>query len=321
MSMSNPLQPSLGMEEKPEGSKPKKSVQLGFVSECEPWKLGSRFFPSKVGGKPSWLDLKDLPSSEELACDKCRKPRILLCQIYAPIDDQASCFHRSIFVFICRDADCCEENSNLNFTAFRCQLPRKNAFYPYEPPVEEETWRTDIKAEKYQKLCYICGNIALNACGRCQAVSYCSRSHQKVHWAAGHRLECAKNLSKDAIKIRPNHVLLKEYEIVIEPEDREEEIPSKSEEEAVKQYEDLVIQGRGGAFHGEAAVDGDLAAMAMKEDKAYSKFKKVIQPNPDQILRYERHGKPLWISEDHIPEEKDIPPCEICDGKRDFEFQ
>lgn len=56
-------------------------VDLGLLSECESWLLSSKYFPSKVGGKPAWLSLKDLPSSESLQCDLCKEPTVFLCQV------------------------------------------------------------------------------------------------------------------------------------------------------------------------------------------------------------------------------------------------
>lgn len=119
-------------------------VELGFVENCEPWRLESRFFPSKVGGKPAWLDLKNIPNADDLACDYCHDPCIFLCQIYAPIEDYPNTFHRTIYVFICKKIDCCRLNQNGNLKVFRSQLSRSNIFYPSEPPTEDAMWRRDI---------------------------------------------------------------------------------------------------------------------------------------------------------------------------------
>jgi hypothetical protein len=42
---------------------------------------------------------------------------------------------------------------------------------------------------------------------------------------------------------------------------------------------------------------------------------------PSQVLRYAKEQTPLWTSNKQIPEAKDIPPCERCGCKRQFEFQ
>lgn len=57
------------------------SVDLGFVEDCEPWLLTNKFFPSKVGGKPAFLELKNIPKPETLQCKNCKEPLIFLCQV------------------------------------------------------------------------------------------------------------------------------------------------------------------------------------------------------------------------------------------------
>lgn len=119
-------------------------IDIGFVEKCEPWKLESRFFPNKVGGKPAWLDLKDLPSAKHVECKICKNPCTFLCQIYAPYENNDNAFHRTIFIFICKNDTCCKSNENGNLQVLRSQLRRDNKFYPLEPPEEQENWRPDI---------------------------------------------------------------------------------------------------------------------------------------------------------------------------------
>lgn len=120
------------------------AIDLGFVQTCESWRLTSRFFPSKVGGKPAWLELKNIPGKNDLECEYCNDACVFLCQIYAPYEEDAKAFHRTIYVFICKNVDCCRPNQNGNLKVFRSQLSRVNIFYPSEPPVEQKDWRTDI---------------------------------------------------------------------------------------------------------------------------------------------------------------------------------
>lgn len=173
-----------------------RGVDLGFLEKSSSWKLESRFFPSKTGGKPAWLNLSEVPNLDEVLCGKCRKPCLLLCQLYAPIEDDEKCFHRTIFVFLCRDEECCDENNNNNFNVFRCQLERENAFYPFEPPTEEETWKPEIKAEKFVSLCRVCGHRSTNHCSKCKVANYCTKQHQVIDWKAGHKEECVRSKSR-----------------------------------------------------------------------------------------------------------------------------
>jgi pre-rRNA-processing protein TSR4 len=52
-------------------------------------------------------------------------------------------------------------------------------------------------------------------------------------------------------------------------------------------------------------------------DEYFGKFMKSIQQNPEQILRYDYSGKPLWIRQTH----EDITNCQYCGSSRVFEFQ
>ena len=58
------------------------NVDLGFLeTDYEAWEVASRHFPSKVGGKPAWLDLKYLPAVTEMECQDCHQPRKFLLQV------------------------------------------------------------------------------------------------------------------------------------------------------------------------------------------------------------------------------------------------
>lgn len=59
----------------------KKRVDIGFLEEKSNWLLHPRFFPSKIGGKPAWLDLKNLPNPVELTCKLCNEILIFLGQV------------------------------------------------------------------------------------------------------------------------------------------------------------------------------------------------------------------------------------------------
>lgn len=127
------------------------SVMLGTIdknADTEPFKLTSSFFPSKVGGKPAWLDLKHIPEASELTCPKCNIPVVFLCQLYAPIDEpgfHGDCFHRTLYVFYCGG---CKDKRT--FVVLRSQLRVKNDYYsdspaePNDPVVTPEMWGTNL---------------------------------------------------------------------------------------------------------------------------------------------------------------------------------
>lgn len=136
------------------------SIMLGTIDKTsipEPFKLTSRFFPSKVGGKPAWLDLKHIPVASELACSKCNIPLVFLCQLYAPIDDpefRGTCFHRTLYVFYCNEC-----RSRQSFVVLRSQLGIKNDFYsddpaePDDPDITPDMWGIKLcKVRIHKKL-------------------------------------------------------------------------------------------------------------------------------------------------------------------------
>lgn len=54
---------------------------LGFVEPAKPSELLRHRFPSKVGGRPAWLDPINLPSQDQLRCKASGKPFNFLLQV------------------------------------------------------------------------------------------------------------------------------------------------------------------------------------------------------------------------------------------------
>ncbi|KAL6267497.1 hypothetical protein P5V15_000571 [Pogonomyrmex californicus] len=293
------------------------AVDLGFVEKCESWRLESRFFPSKVGGRPAWLDLKNIPTKADLECEYCGDPCVFLCQIYAPYEEDVDAFHRTIYVFICKNVDCCKLNQSGNLKVFRSQMNRVNNFYPSEPPVEQKDWKTDIDVSQWTKTCHVCGILAPNHCGKCKIVNYCSRIHQVYDWKNRHKDTCGMVEDKN-----DNSFLFPEYEIVIESDDTKENVEQndlKSEQEEMEKYNTMVQDDRVGTFQ-HKDVNDDLLEMANDEkDEIFAEFRMKIDNYPDQILRYDRGGKVLYISSHN--QTIDVPKCPECNGDRQFEFQ
>ncbi|KAL6113246.1 pdcd2 [Pungitius sinensis] len=289
-------------------------VDLGFLEEAEPWRLLSAQFPSKVGGKPAWLSQKSPPSLPGLECEKCRLPMAFLLQVYAPISDEDRSFHRTLFLFCCKTRECYTSNDSRCMKVFRCQLPRRNDFYPYDPPSEDEPpsgpeQDQSVLSVSGIKLCWVCGCPGNKACSRCHTVNYCGKHHQTLHWKTTHKRECC---TPEASIVTTSSFLFPESELVTEPE--EEEDTKEAEEE--KESEDC-------ATSADTLAETDLEEMAMHENedhKVFQRFKKRIRAEPHQVVRYSRGGSPLWVSSQHIPSDQDIPAC-TCGAKRAFEFQ
>ena len=171
-------------------------TELGFAEKVDSFKLQSIFFPSKIGGKPAWLSHEDIPPVDEIICPKCGGVMMFLLQVYAPRDGHEETFHRMIYVFMCRNSDCFEKNSNTPFKAFRNQIPRENKFFDYEPisPDAEEGDIIRIAQRlkvNWGSLCKVCGYKADKKCSACKEVDYCGKDHQVIDWKNGHKFTCS----------------------------------------------------------------------------------------------------------------------------------
>ncbi|XP_073407958.1 programmed cell death protein 2 isoform X1 [Dendrobates tinctorius] len=185
-------------------------MEIGFVQECEPWRLLSPQFPSKVGGRPAWLGEVGLPGLERLQCGVCMKPLAFLLQVYAPCTGS---FHRTIFLFICRDPLCHRAGESRCYKVFRNQLPRKNDTYSYGPPPDSPPPHgehlTSFQLKCGLSLCRVCGCLGPKSCSRCHKVNYCDRLHQMMDWKVQHKQLCGKVLesSMDDLKLNEEELL------------------------------------------------------------------------------------------------------------------
>ncbi|XP_071963234.1 programmed cell death protein 2-like [Antedon mediterranea] len=293
------------------------NVELGFVEKADSWRLSSHFFPSKVGGKPAWLALKDLPGCERASCPICRDPCIFLLQIYSPVSEDSRCFHRSIYVFCCKHPGCHTKvnNSKIPFVVFRNQLPRINEFYSSEPPADEIPDGSEPAVQQFEtSVCEVCHGNATKKCSKCKLISYCSRGHQVFHWKRGHREVCGTESGESVSQKQTKSLLFPEYEIVMETEERKPK--TKPDEQKLNSEQMANEEGKKTEYD-----EDELEEMAYgEEDKQFRKFKDIIEIEPEQILRYQRSGQPLWVSSENQPTEVDIPKC-TCGADRLFEFQ
>ncbi|XP_034475877.1 programmed cell death protein 2 [Drosophila innubila] len=297
-------------------------VDLGFAEEptSAAW-LSNRYFPSKLGGRPAWLELEALPSTAQLQCKKCQSQKAFLCQLYAAYEDEFN-FHRSIYVFVCRNADCQQANKAENFTVLRSQLPLKNKFYSEQEPSEDGDPLPAIPSMK--KLCAACGCFAPHTCSRCKEINYCSAGHQRAHWKQ-HKPYCGALKAATISDTTLPEVAFPEYEIVME-RDSASEVAEKDEAVCLAEYEELSASGKTGELNdvSEKELDKYFGNAEATEDKAFKRFKKQTAAEPEQIVRYKRGGEPLWIANtaDTIESQlQKLPSCSHCQGPLQFEFQ
>lgn len=321
-------------------------VYLGFGNALETdnlYRLRSIFLPlGKIGGKPSWLNPHFLPTTADLECSVCHKAMAFLIQIYATGDsDPPHAFHRTIFIFICRDPQCSKNNDPSNITVFRCCLPRENAFYSFDGPMDPDTdgnvpdpWLSDGAP----KLCRICGCYASKKCGRCGIAWYCCRDHQAIDWTTVHKKSCGSDgVCEGSPEPRnpSNNFLFKEYGIDMDQEcvpsklfedlsEDEDDDEDCNESEDVKQrriseFQDYLAKYklRNNEFKAE---EMEAAVADQRNDRNFERFNRLLNLYPTQVLRYQRSGNPL-LATDNAPPLGSVPDCEKCGAPRHFELQ
>ncbi|EYC31790.1 hypothetical protein Y032_0003g1240 [Ancylostoma ceylanicum] len=206
-------------------------VYLGFGNALkldDLYRLRSIFLPlGKIGGKPSWLNPKFLPTSTQLQCPVCQKQMCFLIQVYATSEnDPPHSFHRTLFIFICRNPHCSRPNDPSNMTVFRCCLPRLNPYYSFDGPMDPDL-DGDVPdprlPEDAPELCEVCGCHASKKCGKCGTAWYCCRDHQALDWTTRHK-QCCGNVP-DPVAPPPltnplNKFLFKEYGIEMDQENK-----------------------------------------------------------------------------------------------------
>lgn len=177
------------------------------------------------------------------------------------------------------------------------------------------------------KLCQVCGCRGPLSCGACKSVNYCSKEHQKIDWSLGEHKALCGGVTKSPANKKHNY-LLEEFDLVTEPEesiDSNDENEEDQEARRLKDYEEFLKKQK------ERGTDDTLANVPDEEfdkytnqiddDKDFHRFKKRIAADPEQVLRFDRGGQPLWITGKNQPETSAIPPCDRCKAPRIFEFQ
>lgn len=239
-------------------------------------------FPCKVGGRPAWLNPIHLPSMESLVDMK------FLLQIYAPVDENPNAFHRTVFVFISVDGKKVSQSPD-GVRALRCQLPRRNDYYDFDP-IDRDGRRQGPRAVDTVQDPW---NVA---------------QHEQAVMASGQQ-----DVPSCSIPLFP------EFEIVIGDEPIED-IPMESLR--IKEEESNVAEK-----YTEEELPSDLVNQIEEtmpeEQKHFASFAARTSLSPSQILRYcfDDGAKPLCPSPTGIPGPSTIPPCPHCKGPRKFEFQ
>lgn len=175
----------------------------------------------------------------------------------------------------------------------------------------------------------MCGCRGPLSCSVCKSVDYCSKEHQKVDWTRGEHKQTCGTTVKSTLGNEKHKYLLEEFSLAVEPEEIDEIHPTENEtdDEArrFKDYEEYIEKQKQNSQDDSLANVSDTEfekyTNQLDDDKAFHKFKKRISNDPEQVIRFDRGGQPLWITSMNQPKNEDVPACNICHGPRIFEFQ
>ncbi|BHF75491.1 Programmed cell death protein 2 [Sparganum proliferum] len=321
-------------------------LHYGFAEPAPACTLVSHLFPDKIGGRPAWLALDHLPEEAELVCTSCGQPMAFLLQViislvhslqlYSPLgEDREDCFHRMLFLFMCKSGRCFVHSasssessapSSVPFRVFRSQLAKSNPYYSPTPPdekqfTEEETLQafrsgTLPPPNRLIPLCPICGCRGSKSCANCKKASYCSKSHQLLHWKLCHKRLCPNYHYLDEI-FSANSFLLPEFALASEAADESDIANAHTQSDDDYSDTETPAQTLTSVESAEFAALEEISRKETKEEVIFAKFRQVMKAEPDQVLRFHRGGEPFWVS----TTPHTIPCCGACGGKRIFEFQ
>ncbi|EER16055.1 programmed cell death 2, putative [Perkinsus marinus ATCC 50983] len=254
--------------------------------------LQRRYFPSKIGGSPAWLDPELLPAGD-LTCDNCDQPLTFLAQVYSPGENDAA-FHRTIYVFACRSCPG-------SFRALRSQLPWNNAYYAPIPASEDDTAVDDDLITS--RSCSLCGLPRDVAECDGQGVHVACRKGLESRWKLqidefGLSIdECDEEMTDSEGDVSESDLVGDESHL-LEEYQRKDEMMDDSEVEA---FQELCPE-----------IDAD--------DEAHKDFEMLAKANPGHVIYYCRGGEPMWLTS--MGKQPSMPTrCQLCGAPREFEFQ
>merc|ERR1719319_772985 len=133
--------------------------------------------------------------------------------------------------------------------------------------------------------------------------------HQRADWKMGHRMEREGNVSG---------LLLKQMGLDMEEEPEDEEKSNEAEE--MEKFENMAENGDTGCLRNEVELEDVEKGQPI--DKVFDSWNERVRRAPEQVVRYNRGGAPLWCSQAKLESgHSGVPNCGACGAERTFEVQ
>ncbi|XP_013872272.1 programmed cell death protein 2-like [Austrofundulus limnaeus] len=268
------------------------------------------FLTNKVGGDPDW---PPLIAPQSPRCGVCGAPSAHVVQVYCPLE--ASPYHRTLHLFACSRSDCSGRSEAWSALRSQSLEPADTSGRPAPhqeapPPATDwcssaDDWGTvdDGWEEVVEQKVQVQEQTALQT-----EVSQMDVSRGLQHLSLDE--------SKDINIYRPFFISVVEESDLCEDEDL------GHAQELLREYErreGVAVGGLQGASRTEE--EKYEKTRARHGDAVFSRFMKTISVCPQQILRYHRGGKSLFVSEPPSNMGQLVPACVSCGGPRTFELQ
>jgi pre-rRNA-processing protein TSR4 len=240
-----------------------------------------------------------------------------LLQVYAPPPEEiesADAFHRTIFLFVSPRGD--ELHKPGTVVALRCQLPRRNPFYSFDPPTKSDDLPPPFSDEDPT-------TTSLGQMSQIRDPWHVAEAEDALRTSRSKPGSMvAKSTTSRSGKDLPMH-LYPELELIVEPEGdlEDDDVEVKC---AMQKYEaTLAEEGELPEDELPSEVLDQVEANHSIERQHYALFQARIASSPAQCLRYcfSQAARPLCPRSKEAPSSSEIPPCDRCGGPRVFEFQ
>ncbi|XP_029009473.1 programmed cell death protein 2-like isoform X2 [Betta splendens] len=280
----------------------------------DPKRHQSSFLTNKVGGQPDWQPVlrRQFPR-----CARCGAPLAHVVQVYCPLE--ASPYHRNLHLFACSGADCSGRSES--WKALRSQCLESEVEPSKVAPAQEaslsasdwcdsaDDWGAEEGGDGW-------GGVKPNRRVEDEPPEDPAHSDMDV----GSRLQVLRlgEPLMDTSLLRSFFIsVLDESDLLGEGYDLDHA------QELLREYESRegVTVGELNSKEGSGGEEKYEKTRAKHGDAVFSRFMKNISLCPQQILRYCRGGKPLFISEPPSNMAQVVSACASCGGSRTFELQ
>lgn len=323
------------------------STYLGFVDEPDSDDIPASPLDTRLGGQPIWLH-PDSPASPELMkCLNCHKQMPMLLQAYSTLDDKY--YDRVMYVFSCPEPGCRRKPGSVRALRSIRRDPEREVREKKRDAelkkIEEQQQKEKDEARARKKEAM--GSIGSNLVGGdkgsnpfASANPFASKSGnpfaksedpfaKEVESEKAEETEAPPSPTDELIsslqktqlaefdykrdvscpKFQHGHYLYTEQEYLTPESQRELPEGTKIEVEA--------DDGETTDETAEAVIDKEYEKM-VNVDKHFHRFSDIVEHNPEQVVRYEFKGQPLYYADDEVTKEvQELLKSE----KKAFEFQ